>query len=114
MRNVLYHTDPLLLHGNGPSKLYLNYLGNYLANNWNSVEGCVRCKEGQFDLTKKRTNEMPLVFLAVFIETNTPFLEEQLNKVYSQEYPKKRIDLFIHNAVIFNHSRKLSVTATIF
>ncbi|XP_015835811.1 procollagen-lysine,2-oxoglutarate 5-dioxygenase isoform X2 [Tribolium castaneum] len=107
IQNVLYHTVPLILHGNGPSKLSLNYLGNYLANSWNSVEGCVRCKEGQFDLKNKRANEMSLVLLAIFVEFNTPFLEEMLSKVYSQEYPKHRIDLFIHNAMKF-HSKHIT------
>nr|CAH7738852.1 unnamed protein product [Callosobruchus chinensis] len=42
---------------------------------------------------------MPLVYLAIFIEMNTPFLEECLQKVYNLDYPKERIHLFIHNAV---------------
>ncbi|KAJ3653292.1 hypothetical protein Zmor_012552 [Zophobas morio] len=102
IRNVMYHTEPLILHGNGPSKVALNQMGNYLANSWNSVEGCVSCKEGHIDLEKKRAGEMPRVFLAVFIEQNTPFLEEQLQKIHAQEYPKKRIDLFVHNTMKYH------------
>ncbi|RZB40645.1 procollagen-lysine,2-oxoglutarate 5-dioxygenase 1, partial [Asbolus verrucosus] len=104
INNVIYHTEPLILHGNGPSKIALNYLGNYLANSWNSVEGCVRCKEGHIDLTNKKPSQMPLVFLAIFIELNTPFLEEQLNKIYLQDYPKERIHLFVHNSAKY-HSK---------
>lgn len=100
IENVIYHSRPAIIHGNGGSKITLNSLGNYLGNNWNSVDGCVACKKGHIDLTDKKISEMPLVLIAVFIELNTPFLEEQLRKVYKQDYPKERIHLFIHNSVI--------------
>lgn len=99
VKNIMYHTEPKVLHGNGPSKLALNYLGNYLADSWNSLEGCVRCKDSNLNLLNKKPSHMPKVFLALFIELNTPFLEEQLGKILAQEYPKERIDLFIHNSV---------------
>jgi procollagen-lysine,2-oxoglutarate 5-dioxygenase len=104
VKNVMYHTRPLILHGNGPSKISLNYIGNYVPNAWNSVEGCVHCKEDHFDLANKDRSQIPAVVLAVFIELNTPFLEEQLQKIHAQDYPKERIDLFIHTAVKYHSS----------
>lgn len=106
LRNVVTHTRPLIVHGNGPSKLKLNALSSYLARAWLPNEGCRHCKWGHIDLQKKTAAEMPLVYLAVFIEQATPFLEEQLQKVYDLEYPKKRIHIFIHNGVsknVFNY-----------
>lgn len=91
------HTKPLIVHGNGPSKIYLNNFGNYVARAYHPVDGCRHCKHGEIDLTNFK--EFPIVLMGIFIEHPTPFLEEQLEKVYQIDYPKKRIHLFIHNAV---------------
>ena len=45
LENTVYGTRPLLLHGNGPSKLALNSLSNYLVGAWNSEQGCLSCWE---------------------------------------------------------------------
>lgn len=99
IKNTVTRTEPSILHGNGVSKLTLNYLGNYVPNTWNYVDGCIKCKDRLIDLKGKEPEDMPVVFLAVFIELNTPFLEEGLEKIRSLEYPKNRIHLFIHNNV---------------
>lgn len=49
IENVATKERPLIVHGNGPSKLTLNHFGNYLAKAWSISEGCALCKE-------KRTN----------------------------------------------------------
>lgn len=98
------HTEPAILHGNGPSKITLNYLSNYIPNVWNSVDGCIKCKQNHINLNNTPASELPLVFIAVFIEINTPFLEEQLKKIQALEYPKDRIHLFVHNSVSKLHS----------
>lgn len=43
--------------------------------------------------------EMPLVYVAVFIEHATPFMEEFLERLTTLNYPMARIRLFIHNNV---------------
>lgn len=43
--------------------------------------------------------EMPLVYVAVFIERATPFMEEFLERLTTLNYPLTRIRLFIHNNV---------------
>lgn len=91
------HTTPLILHGNGPSKIYLNNFGNYLPRAYHPVEGCRHCRHGEIDL--KKFKEFPVVLLGIFIEHPTPFLEEQLQKVYEIDYPKNKMHLFIHNTV---------------
>lgn len=99
VKNTVTRTGPSILHGNGYSKLTLNYLGNYVPNTWNFVDGCIKCNERHIDLKDKTPDEMPLVYIAVFIELNTPFLEEGLKKIHALDYPKERIHLFIHNNV---------------
>lgn len=97
LKNVVEHTKPVIVHGNGPSKIYLNGLANYLARAWHPEEGCRHCKLGMIDL--ENFKELPIVLLALFVEYPTPFLEEQLEKIYAIDYPKRRIHLFVHNTV---------------
>ncbi|XP_060029419.1 multifunctional procollagen lysine hydroxylase and glycosyltransferase LH3 isoform X2 [Erinaceus europaeus] len=44
IRNVAYDTLPVVVHGNGPTKLQLNYLGNYVPNGWTPEGGCGSCE----------------------------------------------------------------------
>ena len=37
--------------------------------------------------------------MGLFIERPTPFIPEFLNRMMQLDYPKKRIDLLIHNTV---------------
>lgn len=97
LKNYASHTEPLIVHGNGPSKITLNSLGNYIAGSWNDEEGCVHCKLGTISLDN--FSELPTVLIAIFVEYPTPFLEEQLEKVYAIDYPKDKTHLFIHNTV---------------
>lgn len=100
LKNAETGTEPLIVHGNGPSKLNLNYLSNYLPNGvWNSVDGCIACKKGQINLDTIKKDQWPTVYLALFIELNTPFIEGFFKKIYKLDYPKEKIHLFIHNAV---------------
>ncbi|XP_076299960.1 procollagen lysyl hydroxylase isoform X1 [Lasioglossum baleicum] len=100
--NTVYNTSPLVLHGNGPSKLFLNPLGNYLAQAWNSETGCAMCWENTIELDKTLPETYPIVVIAVFIEWPTPFLEEFFETIYDQMYPKSRLHLFVHNNVEYH------------
>uniref|UniRef100_A0A8C1NL71 procollagen-lysine 5-dioxygenase n=1 Tax=Cyprinus carpio TaxID=7962 RepID=A0A8C1NL71_CYPCA len=97
VRNVAYDTLPVVIHGNGPTKLQLNYLGNYVPTAWTYEHGCGICDDDLLDLSAR--SEMPLVHVAVFIEQPTPFLEEFLERLATLNYPHTRIRLFIHNNV---------------
>lgn len=102
LRNILTGSKSLILHGNGPSKITLNALSNYLARSWNEDDGCNHCKMNQIDYEESKPNELPIVFMSIFIEQATPFLEEFLQKLNALEYPKERMHLFVHNNVKYH------------
>ena len=103
LQNTLHNTVPLIIHGNGQSKLTLNYLGNYLAKSWNQQEGCISCWYDTKELPNiDQEDAYPLIVIAVFIEKPTPFLEEFLTKIYNLHYPKSKLYLFLHNNVPYH------------
>ncbi|TNM93932.1 hypothetical protein fugu_002108 [Takifugu bimaculatus] len=103
-RNVAYDTLPVVIHGNGPTKLQLNYLGNYVPTAWTFAGGCGICDDELRLLNEEE--EMPLVHVGVFIEKATPFLEEFLERLTVMSYPTARLRLFIHNNVVY-HERHI-------
>lgn len=104
VQNIVYNTVPLILHGNGFSKLVLNSLSNYLARAWTANEGCLACWERTIELDKTKPETYPIILIAIFIEQPTPFLEEFFQAIYRQAYPKSRLHLFIHNNVPYHES----------
>lgn len=103
--NKEYGTEPLVAHGNGPSKLFLNYLDNYLPDKWNFKDECTACSEDRISLDSLKEEEYPKILMGFFVEKPTPFIPEFLNRMMQLEYPKKRIDLFIHNTVPYHKSQ---------
>eukprot|EP00794_Sanderia_malayensis_P015035 gene15035-16588_t len=95
--NTRFDTQPAVIHGNGPSKLYLNTLGNYLAKSWTFDNGCMACSEDTFNLKDFKDEDYPKVLVALFIEKPTPFVPAYLERVAQLDYPKNKIDVFIHN-----------------
>ncbi|CAL8241234.1 unnamed protein product [Merluccius merluccius] len=106
VRNVAYDTLPVVIHGNGPTKLQLNYLGNYVPTAWTHEHGCGVCDNDLLYLSDLPDEGLPLVYVAVFIEQPTPFLEEFLERLTTFNYPVARIRLFIHNNVVY-HERHI-------
>uniref|UniRef100_A0A8K9V0Y0 procollagen-lysine 5-dioxygenase n=1 Tax=Oncorhynchus mykiss TaxID=8022 RepID=A0A8K9V0Y0_ONCMY len=53
VRNTVYDTLPVVVHGNANTKMYLNYLGNYIPNAWNYERGCGVCDHNMVDLSHK-------------------------------------------------------------
>ena len=96
LQNIVFDHRPLVVHGNGPSKLHLNTLGNYIPEAWNSEDQCTSCWDNTIEF--KSLKETPEVVLAIFIEQETPFIEEFFSKITALDYPKEKIDLFIHNS----------------
>ncbi|CAG9781920.1 unnamed protein product [Diatraea saccharalis] len=101
IENVVTKERPLIVHANGPSKLTLNHLGNYLAKSWSMKEGCALCTEKKIEL---KENELPSVMVAVFIEQPTPFLEEFLQQLNNIDYPKSKIHLILRNNVEYHET----------
>jgi len=110
--NLATETMPMIFHGNGPSKLFLNLIGNYVPGQWNQETGCEDCWRD----TRKQLNkdgfveggpEVPRVLLAVFIEQPTPFMDEFWEKLVGLAYAKSNIDLVIHNRVDY-HAKQVA------
>ncbi|XP_073976673.1 procollagen lysyl hydroxylase [Rhodnius prolixus] len=92
LENILTGYKPLVLHGNGPRKLFLNSLGNYLAYTWDSINGCGACNGIEI-----KEKSLPVVQMSIFVTANTPFMNEFLEKVNNISYPKKKIHVFLYN-----------------
>ncbi|CAI5791219.1 multifunctional procollagen lysine hydroxylase and glycosyltransferase LH3 [Podarcis lilfordi] len=101
-RNVAYDTFPVVIHGNGPTKLQLNYLGNYIPNTWTYEGGCEVCDENLLDLSGLPEESYPRVLLGVFIEQPTPFLPQFLQRLLTLNYPYSHLQLFIHNHEVYH------------
>ncbi|XP_056155330.1 procollagen-lysine,2-oxoglutarate 5-dioxygenase 2 isoform X2 [Lampris incognitus] len=104
VRNSLYDTLPVVVHGNGNTKIYLNYLGNYIPNVWNYERGCSNCDENMVDLSQLK--DYPNVLVGVFIEQPSPFLMEFFQRLLTLEYPKDKLKLFVHNNEVY-HERHI-------
>ncbi|RVE71226.1 hypothetical protein OJAV_G00072610 [Oryzias javanicus] len=96
-RNVLYDTLPVLIHGNGPTKLQINYLGNYIPNSWTFETGCTVCQEDLRPLAALKDSQHPLVSIGIFIQQPTPFVSVFFERLLKLQYPKNRLKLFIYN-----------------
>ncbi|MGH0119831.1 UNVERIFIED_CONTAM: hypothetical protein FKN15_043264 [Acipenser sinensis] len=108
-RNVVYDSLPVVIHGNGNTKIYLNYLANYIPNRWNYEQGCGVCDNDLFDFTEVK--DYPSVTIGVFIEQPTPFVPEFFEKLLTLDYPKDKLHIFIHNNEVYHekHMQKLWV-----
>uniref|UniRef100_A0A3B3VLA7 Procollagen-lysine, 2-oxoglutarate 5-dioxygenase 2 n=1 Tax=Poecilia latipinna TaxID=48699 RepID=A0A3B3VLA7_9TELE len=100
VRNTAYNSLPVVVHGNGNTKMYLNYLGNYVPNAWNYEHGCSHCDDDLLDLSQ--LHEYPDVLVGVFIEQPTPFLPEFFQRLLTLDYPKDKLKLFVHNNEVYH------------
>nr|XP_015824144.2 procollagen-lysine,2-oxoglutarate 5-dioxygenase 1 isoform X1 [Nothobranchius furzeri] len=96
-RNVQYDTLPVIIHGNGPTKLQINYLGNYIPNTWSFEDGCTVCHQNLRSLSALKESEFPLVVIGIFIQQPTPFVSVFFERLLKLQYPKNRLRLFIYN-----------------
>ena len=64
--NTVYQTSPSVIHGNGPAKILLNSVGNYIAKSWTHDEGCSACREEVFDLGVLSVRNYCLILLLRF------------------------------------------------
>ena len=93
---------PPVVHGNGPIKTVFNSLSNYLDGQWTPKHGCLACLENTFSLETLSEDNFPSVFVAIFVEFPTAFMEDFFKNIATLEYPKKRVDLMIHYAVEYH------------
>uniref|UniRef100_A0AAZ3Q9F5 procollagen-lysine 5-dioxygenase n=1 Tax=Oncorhynchus tshawytscha TaxID=74940 RepID=A0AAZ3Q9F5_ONCTS len=104
VRNPVYDTLPVVIHGNANTKMYLNYLGNYIPNAWNYERGCGVCDHNMVDLSQLK--EYPTVMVGVFIEQPTPFLSQFFQRLVTLDYPKDKLNVFVHNNEVY-HERHI-------
>ncbi|KAM9775394.1 procollagen-lysine,2-oxoglutarate 5-dioxygenase 2 isoform 2-T2 [Syngnathus typhle] len=104
VRNTAYDSLPVVVHGNGNTKIYLNYLANYVPNTWNYEHGCSHCDDDVVDISQLK--EYPNVLLGVFIEHPTPFLSEFFQRLMTLDYPKDKLKVFVHNHEVY-HERHM-------
>lgn len=52
-----------------------------------------------FDQTFLSKQEFPQVTVGIYIEQPTPFLPEFLERFLSLDYPKDKLNVFVHNSV---------------
>ncbi|XP_074537637.1 procollagen-lysine,2-oxoglutarate 5-dioxygenase 1 isoform X2 [Halichoeres trimaculatus] len=107
-RNVLYDTLPVIIHGNGPTKLQINYLGNYIPNTWTFETGCTVCHENLRLLTALKESEYPTVLIGIFIQQPTPFVSVFFERLLKLQYPKDKLKLFIHIEEAHHHPQVIS------
>ncbi|XP_045395364.1 procollagen-lysine,2-oxoglutarate 5-dioxygenase 2 isoform X3 [Lemur catta] len=105
-KNTFYETLPVAINGNGPTKILLNYFGNYVPNSWTQDNGCTLCESDTIDLSAVDVH--PNVTIGVFIEQPTPFLPRFLDLLLTLDYPKEALKLFIHNKEVY-HEKDIKV-----
>ena len=76
------------------AQIFLNYLSNYLTHEWREGK-CVSCVEEMAVLPQ----ELPTVFVGVFVEQPTPFLQRFFERLAALNYPKKKMTVFLRNSV---------------
>uniref|UniRef100_A0AAY4E7C8 procollagen-lysine 5-dioxygenase n=1 Tax=Denticeps clupeoides TaxID=299321 RepID=A0AAY4E7C8_9TELE len=109
VRNTMYDTLPVVIHGNINTKIYLNHLANYIPNAWNYEHGCGNCDQNMVDLSQVNVSqEFPVVTVGIFIEQPTPFVPEFFQRLFELDYPKDKLNVFVHNNVI-NHERHIQM-----
>ncbi|CAL8292338.1 unnamed protein product [Lota lota] len=100
VRNSVYDSLPVIVHGNRNTKIYLNYLANYVPNAWNYEQACTVCDHDMLDLSQLK--DYPDVLLGVFIEQPTPFLPEFFQRLLTLDYPREKLNLFLHNQEVYH------------
>uniref|UniRef100_A0A8D3ANE0 procollagen-lysine 5-dioxygenase n=1 Tax=Scophthalmus maximus TaxID=52904 RepID=A0A8D3ANE0_SCOMX len=99
VRNTVYDSLPVVVHGNGNTKMYLNYLANYVPNTWNYEHGCSHCDDNILDLSQLKVMHLNS---SLFIEQPTPFLPEFFQRLLTLDYPKDKLKLFVHNNEVYH------------
>uniref|UniRef100_A0A0N4UAS7 Fe2OG dioxygenase domain-containing protein n=1 Tax=Dracunculus medinensis TaxID=318479 RepID=A0A0N4UAS7_DRAME len=89
--NAAHNTHPVIVHGNGPSKIFLNYLGNYIA----------KSRSLRIGAQKNFVDLMVIILLSIFIIKPIPFIDEFLSLVEKLQYPG-RVCLYFYNNQEYN------------
>lgn len=99
--NNVTETVPIIVHGNGGSKMVLNRVSNYIGKAFSNSDGCVICHEDKIVLPENH-NEWPDLTVGIFIEDATPFIREFFDRFTKLNYPKEKMTLLIHNNIKYH------------
>ncbi|XP_077344367.1 procollagen-lysine,2-oxoglutarate 5-dioxygenase 2 isoform X2 [Lithobates pipiens] len=99
-QNTQYETFPILIHGNGPTKVQLNYFGNYVPDLWTPEIKCRNCDLDTIDLST--IDDYPDITVGIFVEQPTPFLPEFFSRLLALDYPKDKLSVFLHNREVYH------------
>ncbi|CAI9614095.1 unnamed protein product [Staurois parvus] len=99
-QNTQYDTFPILIHGNGPTKVQLNYFGNYVPDLWTPEISCRNCDLNTINLST--IDGYPDITVGIFVEQPTPFLPEFFSRLLALDYPKDKLSVFIHNREVYH------------
>lgn len=104
LSNSHFKTRPLIIHGNGPSKIHLNSIGNYVAKSWDKTNGCLSCLQNTIVLDGRDSSEFPTVLIAIFITREVPFMDHFFLDLKKLQYPKSKISIIIFNSMPYHDS----------
>lgn len=102
LSNSHFKTRPLIIHGNGPSKIHLNSIGNYVAKSWDKTNGCTSCLHNTIKLDGLYSSSFPSVLIAVYITREVPFMDHFFQDLKKLQYPKSKISIMIFNAIPYH------------
>lgn len=102
--NTVHQTSTAVIHGNGPTKMALNSLANYLAGARNSQQDCLVCQEDLITLSE----DVPSVCVSALFVRATPFSDEFLSKLLLLDYPASALFLYIFSLAEY-HDEQLIV-----
>ncbi|KAL3994436.1 2OG-Fe(II) oxygenase family protein [Acanthocheilonema viteae] len=93
--NFIYNTYPLVIHGNGPSKLHLNHLNNY-----NDPLRMTTRKTQSITMDLEKIG-LPKIFLSIIISKPVPFIREFFENIEKLTYANDKIDLYVYCNQLF-------------
>uniref|UniRef100_A0A8C2JB08 procollagen-lysine 5-dioxygenase n=1 Tax=Cyprinus carpio TaxID=7962 RepID=A0A8C2JB08_CYPCA len=95
VRNTVYNSLPAIIHGNVNTKVNVFLL-------FMSVKNGGSVKNVDLNQNHSFPSEFPQVTVAIYIEQPTPFLPEFLERFLSLDYPKDKLNIFVHNSEVYH------------
>ncbi|VDM96070.1 unnamed protein product [Thelazia callipaeda] len=96
IHNIIYNTHPIVIHGNGLSKLHLNRLANYIDPlNMKTLE-ITSTKMSSWSVQDIEENNLPKLYISIIIAKPIPFIREFFKNIENLVYLDNKIDLYIY------------------
>uniref|UniRef100_A0A8C7QGA5 procollagen-lysine 5-dioxygenase n=1 Tax=Oncorhynchus mykiss TaxID=8022 RepID=A0A8C7QGA5_ONCMY len=101
VRNTVYDTLPVVVHGNANTKVSKTILTFPTCPEPSTV-----ITSFQVSGYRSMATEYPTVMVGVFIEQPTPFLSQFFQRLVTLDYPKDKLNVFVHNNEVY-HERHI-------